>query len=155
MFQELRECEAPGRERAHLMEEEAEVQRGKEAVGLAGPRAWVFGSQLRVLHVAAHRCSSPPRPGGRYPAHLDCQPLPSYLSTVSQLSVCPPAPIPAACCRPWSGGLFLFSGWPHPTPSEWHLMAPLLLPGVPSSLVGTATAEEQLLISVRRCQSYF
>lgn len=59
MFQELRECEAPGRERAHLMEEEAEVQRGKEAVGLAGPRAWVFGSQLRVLHVAAHRCSSP------------------------------------------------------------------------------------------------
>lgn len=46
-----------------------------------------------------------------------------------------------------------FSGWPHPTPSEWHLLAPLPLPRVPVSTVGTA--EEQLLISAQHCHSYF
>lgn len=74
----------------------------------------------------------------------------AYLGPASPPAACPPA------AAPLLGTLGLgswFLGACHSTLGEWLSLLPPSLLRVPGSSVGTA--EEQLLISAQRCQSYF
>lgn len=142
------------------MEEEGEALGGEGAVRLDGPRAWVPRFQLTFppseLPLRSQEAGTPPCTHLDFPVlfcplwvlspHQPTSGLSSSPQPHGAASLLGILSLGRGVCRYFQDGLF-------PSPSEWHPLAPLLLPRVPISSVGTA--KEQLLISAQRRQSYF